>query len=1858
MKTLIPSPRHHCIARAALLLCTALAGAPATAQVTADSRASPGTRPLLQTAGNGVPVVNIAQPNLAGISHNRFGSFSIGAPGVVLNNAVQGVSAPTPAPRTDPVAPPIVVLPPPPPEPGCGGVRSCNYLGGKTGGGLQTTGGMASTSAASGPAPSVLVGGVAANPQLGGRPARLIVNEVTGGSASSLNGPIEVFGVPADVVVANPWGLSCNGCGFIGVQRASLVTGTPVWNAGALSGFSVVGGQVGIGARGLDGATLTSLDLIGGSVDVQGPVRLDAPGASIGAVAGANLVDWATLTPTPQARADAQPAAAVQIGSAGGLYAGQIFVLSNAQGTGVNVLGTLLAREGSLTLDMSGQLRLAGAAAAPAGSLVASAGGALDASNATLQAGQLLLLQSGGTLSATRTGVAAGDVLVSAAGSVLSEGALRIASQRDLRMRSGGEMLLKAPMLNAGADLVLSAGGDLTLAALPLAPAGVSTARLVAMGHAVGTATGTETRYDRAWLTAGGNAALQSSGGLLTLDGAQVQANGGSLSLQGLCVGLLARKDVLDLVIQQGKTTRKPSDETLVGAGLYAKADISVLAHGTGVDQGDLLSTGSTIQSSEGHVSLLAARDLTLAADITTDRYYERFYEKRRRLFGRKVTEHIKSSTDETVQPGVVEGRSVSLGAGGQLDIVASTVMADGAVGLHADSDLNLLSKAEHHLAFESRTVKKSGLFSNGGLSITLGSSTTTTISSQDSALQHGSSLGSLAGDVLATAGGQYLQLSSDILAPQGDVRISASNVALRSAPNTTSVLNIVRQRQSGLTLSANHPVIDSLQTAAQMASLARRTDNGRYQAMALLTAGLSIYNAYAGLDKLAMPSEKDGKAQGGWTFSASLGASSSSFESLQQTSTPVGSAITSGRHIGITATGAGADAGDISLIGARLSAGGDATLRATRDITLAAAIGTSADTSKSRSSSGAVGVSLGANGASLTLAASRSNGWSNGWGTTYFNSEVGAGGRLSLDSGAHTTLHGAKASGQSVAMRVGSAGAGHLTIASPLDEDHYIARESSSGFNLSVPLPVPGLATNPTFSFGANRSGMNLLADYEAVREQTAVNAGTGGFDITVNGHTHLKGGAITTEGAAGASRLVSQSLSHETLLNRDVAEGRSWSVSVSVSSRMPDPATGREVGALAGSTAGYARVATDQRSHTASAVVGTVVQTRPDLQAQAVARLRAAEREPLAARLADVQQRLNALLASPPTPDPGRDPCADWCWGGASVKPAAVRGGQAVLATTESTASGSWQPVRLEELAASGKAGDGMQTTTDWATWNAAVQALRSEQSRLQQRIAAVDRKVYQGSATVGSSASALHQPLLQTFDRSKATQDLKDGVAVTAAFGKAAFKAVGDYAETRQKAVTTECAKGQPQCDAARKAADGWGEGGRYKIILHGIVGAVAGGQAGALATMTAEAAGPRLAAMIQAAGVAPNTAAFDTLLAAAKVAVGGGLGGTAGAAVAFGADANNRQLHVLEVRTIREQAARFARQLNGGSDPSAAEISAAEKRLAGEAYRQVQFGADGATDVAALDVLRSLPRVLLPGDPGVTGQNVGYAFYATPDQRANLGMYFDGLLFNPEVQSFYISNRLAIPSQAQVLAAANRNLSGRELTAALTKVAGLGAVGLAFGPAVPAALTACLANITLCAIQAAEVAAGGALGPTGMGTNLLAARAGVKGVLTAEQANAQWIAQRFGNTAAWSQGTVVLQGEINTGTRIRMYVNQVQADLLNRGETTGLGGWATFDAPVASAFQVRQQLALTQEFKATSKGLYVVELEVTRPMPVNIGFVGPQTGNGTGGGLHAVEPNRYVGGGTQIQLPGFQERGSYVRVAVPPKCMEGC
>ena len=52
-------------------------------------------------------------------------------------------------------------------------------------------------------------------------------------------GTLEVFGAEAGVIIANPNGITCDGCGFINTNRVDLITGTSNFSGDDLTGFSI-----------------------------------------------------------------------------------------------------------------------------------------------------------------------------------------------------------------------------------------------------------------------------------------------------------------------------------------------------------------------------------------------------------------------------------------------------------------------------------------------------------------------------------------------------------------------------------------------------------------------------------------------------------------------------------------------------------------------------------------------------------------------------------------------------------------------------------------------------------------------------------------------------------------------------------------------------------------------------------------------------------------------------------------------------------------------------------------------------------------------------------------------------------------------------------------------------------------------------------------------------------------------------------------------------------------------------------------------------------------------------------------------------------------------------------------------------------------------------------------------------------------------------------------------------------------------------------------------------------------------------------------------------------------------------------
>lgn len=350
----------------------------------------------MDKAGNGVPVVNIATPNGAGISHNQFHDYNVGSEGLILNNAT--------------------------------GQLTQTQLGGL----IQN------------------------NPNLrAGQEAKGIINEVTGGSRSQLQGYTEVAGKAANVMVANPYGITCNGCGFINTPNATLTTGKPQFDAaGNLSALEVTKGTITVEGQGLNASGSDALALISRATEVNAAIHAK----DLTVTTGANRVD-ASGKATAIAGEGTAPVVAVDTGALGGMYANRIHLVSTEKGVGVN-LGNLTARQGDITLDANGKMVVKESIAS--GALTAK-GDSVTLSGSHKAGGDIAVTAAQDVALNHATLAADGKLTLSGAGNTTLAGS---------SLTSGGDMSLSGKQLTSDASTQANAAGNATLKAQTLTQQG------------------------------------------------------------------------------------------------------------------------------------------------------------------------------------------------------------------------------------------------------------------------------------------------------------------------------------------------------------------------------------------------------------------------------------------------------------------------------------------------------------------------------------------------------------------------------------------------------------------------------------------------------------------------------------------------------------------------------------------------------------------------------------------------------------------------------------------------------------------------------------------------------------------------------------------------------------------------------------------------------------------------------------------------------------------------------------------------------------------------------------------------------------------------------------------------------------------------------------------------------------------------------------------------------------------------------------------------------------------------------------------------------------------------------------------
>src|SRR5580765_4795139 len=178
-------------------------------------------------------------------------------------------------------------------------------------------------------------------------------------------------------------------------------------------------------------------------------------------------------------------------------------------------------------------------------------------------------------------------------------------------------------------------------------------------------------------------------------------------------------------------------------------------------------------------------------------------------------------------------GDTTVLAAGNNANLTGSNIVSDNGTVIVAKNDLSIQSASNTTAESHFREDRKSGIFSSGGMGITLGRQQQSTDQQSVTRTAAASMVGSTQGDIELRAGKNYVQTGSAIIAPQGTIDIRAQKVDIHEARETGNNKTESRFKQSGLTVAITSPVISAVQTTQQMSQATSDTSDPRMKALA-----------------------------------------------------------------------------------------------------------------------------------------------------------------------------------------------------------------------------------------------------------------------------------------------------------------------------------------------------------------------------------------------------------------------------------------------------------------------------------------------------------------------------------------------------------------------------------------------------------------------------------------------------------------------------------------------------------------------------------------------------------------------------------------------------------------------------------------------------------------------------------------------------------------------------------------------------------------------------------------------------------------------------------------------------------------
>uniref|UniRef100_UPI001BD1D7A7 two-partner secretion domain-containing protein n=1 Tax=Sodalis sp. dw_96 TaxID=2719794 RepID=UPI001BD1D7A7 len=454
----------------------------------ADPHAPGHQQPNITQTASGIPQIDIQTPNEHGLSHNSFSQFDVDPAGVILNNSRE---------------------------------HTQTQLG-------------------------ALVDG---NSSLARGEASVILNEVNSPHGSHLNGWIEVAGGRADVIIANPAGITCDGCGFINAHNATLAAGQALIEDGRLKGFDVERGEIVFEGRNADLKTDHAL-LIARAVRVNAEVHA----GNLTITTGRNVTDSRGNVTHKKADNEAPSRYALDVAALGGMYTRKIQLVGNEHGLGVRNAGHIGANVGEVSLTMEGRLENSGTISSAADLRITVVD---DVHNpGRMSSGGDVVLQVAGELNSGGTIAARGAIAATSASLQSGKGSLWEAG----RDEQGNATLPGHLLLTASGAITLGgdnrASGTLTVAGTALDLSGSqTTAPRINIGASRG-----ETRLT--------GAVVHAQHGQLTIHSPQgINNDGGNLTAQKMSLTTTTLSNQKGVIHQTGSqdlllAIQSPSDSS------------------------------------------------------------------------------------------------------------------------------------------------------------------------------------------------------------------------------------------------------------------------------------------------------------------------------------------------------------------------------------------------------------------------------------------------------------------------------------------------------------------------------------------------------------------------------------------------------------------------------------------------------------------------------------------------------------------------------------------------------------------------------------------------------------------------------------------------------------------------------------------------------------------------------------------------------------------------------------------------------------------------------------------------------------------------------------------------------------------------------------------------------------------------------------------------------------------------------------------------------------------------------------------------------------------------------------------------